>query len=100
MVFSPGLNMEKFVVVAETKSGTQFFETVPANHPCIHMYYEVFSSIARKDFHYFWLQEIKEDDRNIFVQRGPEIFDEHVSCIFNGISARRAAGIDIESLPR
>ncbi len=93
--------MEKFAVIAKMRSGSQFFESILNAHPDIYCYGEVFSSGSemtpnKRNFYSFWLDRIKEDNKNVFPLYKSEIIGEFLTYLYTDLPKKKAIGIDIK----
>ena len=88
--------MEKFVIVADARSGTHYIESIMNQHPDIQCFHEIFSSIKQPHFFHFLLEVIQEEETNVIPTRWPTIFEKYLAYIFSQYPNHIAVGMDIK----
>lgn len=88
--------MEKFIVFANARSGTHFFESIINQHPEIQCFHEVFSKIETHHFFHFLNQKIKENEGNIIPSSWPSLFGSYLDEVYSHHSGFKAVGMDIK----
>jgi len=88
--------MEKFILIAEARSGTHFLQSALNSHPDIHSFMEIFPSLDSADYHRYWLDRIKADETSILPHNQSRIFDTYLDHLFSTMPEKMVLGMDIK----
>jgi hypothetical protein len=88
--------MEKFVVLADARSGTHFFESIINQHLDIICFHEIFSGMKEDHFFEYLLKALQKDRNRVIPTFWPEVYDEYLTNFFSKYSGYKAVGMDIK----
>lgn len=88
--------MKKFIVLADARSGTHYFESIINQHPEIQCFHEIFSGFEPSYFFHFLLEKINVSNHNVHPSYWPDIFDSYLSNIYSQFLNHKAVGMDIK----
>lgn len=89
--------MGNFMVLAEPRSGTTFFNSILDQHDCINCLGEVLPGFSGDhSFHNFWLNKLKIDASFLHLGKFPSVFSEYISFVNAKESSVTQIGFDIK----
>lgn len=89
--------MRKFLLIAEPRSGTTFFNSVLRRHPGCVLTGEILPGIKGDNmFHRFWLKQIGKDASAILLNRIKPIFNDFLADRERAAAGASCFGVDIK----
>ncbi len=74
--------MNHFIVFADARTGTHYFESILNQHPDIQCFNEIFSHIQPHHFFHFLLEEIKTDPAKIIPFQWHQVFGRYLDFVY------------------